>query len=112
TSCPPIPARLASRVRRDARAPWPVNNPGWRTMPLSTRAWMYARSGARRAGAPVHRAEGEQRLSLRGRDAGEPGDLHALVEAIRAQRVQPRTTLGVPQAHRAIQRTTGHQAPV
>jgi DNA-binding CsgD family transcriptional regulator len=62
-----------------------------------------------RAGAPVHGAQREEGIALGGRDAGQPRDLHALVESLRAQRAPLGTLPGVPEAHRPVARP-GHHA--
>src|SRR5262249_30253613 len=57
---------------------------------------LVARSGRRRRDPPVHRAESEQGVALRGRDAGEPGDLQALVATLGPEGTQTGASLRVP----------------
>jgi hypothetical protein len=61
---------------------------------------------------PDRRPKGEECVSLRGRDPRQPGDIQALVGAMRPQGAQQGAAAGVPEPHRAVEPATGHHAPI
>src|SRR5262245_13056357 len=65
----PVQAASTSNESESRRAPYTA------VMAIPPRAG----SGRRRRDTPIDRAESKQGIALRGRDAGEPGDLQALV---------------------------------
>src|ERR1700682_4191058 len=67
---------------------------------------------SRRRDNSIHRTECAKGLALRCGDAGQPGDVHALVEAVRAQAAQLDTTWNVPETYCAVASPTRYEPTV
>ena len=63
-------------------------------------------------GTAPYRTKRHKCLTLCGRDTGQPRDIHALIETVRAQAPQLYTTCTVPESDRAIAFATRYEPTI